>query len=618
MHIRRKDQLVEFGTVGPGGRKAASRVPLRSAPSLPLAARLAMLFILVVLFCPFLAGPTAAADPVTYWKPWVTNLTTTSATVNWLGSETASGSVQYATAAHYNEHHTFQNVVMSDTTRAFQHVSLVGLEPNTSYVYLAAPTDKADAFEVRTFKTMPVSGPFTFIVISDTHAQEEKFKYLAEAIAANETDPLFLLDGGDYASWDATADWEIYFKDGAGVFAKFPIFHTIGNHEYHNAENHSGPPTSAYHYHHTFDVPDGGALNYSFDCSGVRFVVLNSPDPTKCNGDDPQDSLRLARTQVSWLAQQLDNALSGTFTIHHHPVWTWGRAVANPALTPWETLYQNNRISASFAGHVHNYQRYSVNGIPYFVLGNGGGKFNALHNGAPHSRWYQYGQSEELGYLKVSVDPENNTATAQQIFVAHVANDGTVTQHAPIVADVVTFPLSSTLSTLSVTKSGIGAGVITSSDSSINCGSACRTSYKKPTRLTFTPAPDEGSVFAGWTGACSGTGRCVIPITPHSDITVGAGFDKGSCTYTLSPAARSISSKGGDITIGITGKDYSYCRSPEIVNNTGWATQTAMSFSNNRGSVTFNIPQNSDSSARTGTVTIGGATLTITQKRSGK
>jgi hypothetical protein len=160
--------------------------------------------------------------------------------------------------------------------------------------------------------------------------------------------------------------------------------------------------------------------------------------------------------------------------------------------------------------------------------------------------------------------------------------------------------------------------VVTSSDSSINCGSTCQASYKNLARLSFTPAPDAGSVFAGWTGACTGTGRCVVPPTPHSTITLGAVFDKGSCTYALSPARKNISSKGGDITIGITGKQYSYCRTPEIVNSTGWATQTAMSFSNNKGSVTFSISPNSGSSARTGTVTIGGATLTINQLRNGR
>lgn len=47
---------------------------------------------------------------------------------------------------------------------------------------------------------MPLSGPFTFIVISDSHAQDGRFKYVANAIAKYETDVLFILDGGDYAS----------------------------------------------------------------------------------------------------------------------------------------------------------------------------------------------------------------------------------------------------------------------------------------------------------------------------------------------------------------------------------------------------------------------------------
>ena len=84
---------------------------------------------------------------------------------------------------------------------------------------------------------MPVSGPFTFLVISDTHAQEKRFKYVADAIAKHETDALFILDGGDYASWDYEEYWTIYFQYGDGMLAKFPLFHAIGNHEYHNYEN---------------------------------------------------------------------------------------------------------------------------------------------------------------------------------------------------------------------------------------------------------------------------------------------------------------------------------------------------------------------------------------------
>jgi acid phosphatase type 7 len=401
---------------------------------------------LALMLCCLVGSAAAAADPVDYWAPWVTSLTTTSAAVNWQGAAGATGSVEYATAAYYNAHHSFDKTAASASAGSYQHVILAGLEPNTAYIYRARPSDNPGVFGNRTFRTMPTSGQFTFIVISDTHAQEKRFKYVADAITAHETDALFILDGGDYASWDGPAYWSWYFQYGDGMFAKFPIFNTIGNHEYHDHDNPAGPPTSANQYHWTFDVPQGAPLNHSFDCAGIRFVILNSPDPNNANGDDPQTSAALVQSQVSWLRQQLDNEMLGTFTIHHHPIWDYGRATIEPNLQPWETLYQTYNITANFAGHIHNYQRYSVQGIPYFVIGNAGGVFADMKPGAPTAPGYQLGQTRELGYLKVTVDPANNRATAQEIFVASVATDDaeTATVHnPPIIADTVTFPLSS-------------------------------------------------------------------------------------------------------------------------------------------------------------------------------
>ncbi len=303
----------------------------------------------MLLFCLSLAGP-AIADGTDYWAPYVTKLSTTSATVNWRGADDAAGSVEYATSSYYNEHHSFQKKVESQKTGAYQHVALVDLEPDTSYVYRARPSDNPDAFNDRTFKTMPVSGPFTFIVISDTHAQEKRFKYVADAIAKYETDVLFILDGGDYTSWDWEPYWSIYFQYADGMFAKFPLFHAIGNHEYHVNKQSDSQPPPADQYHWAFDVPPGGALNYSFDCSDVRFVVLNSPDPNNA-GHDQDPTLALTESQVPWLEEQLNNTMSGTFTIHHHPIWDYGRTTINPNLGPWETLYHQYGISANFAGH---------------------------------------------------------------------------------------------------------------------------------------------------------------------------------------------------------------------------------------------------------------------------
>ena len=456
---------------------------------------------------------------------------------------------------------------------------------------------------------MPVSGPFTFIVISDTHAQEKRFKYVADAIAANETDVLFILDGGDYASWDYEKYWTDYFQYADGMLAKFPLFTTIGNHEYHNHSHPEGPPTDADQYHSAFDIPTDGPLNYSFDCSDIRFIVLNSPDPQHANGDDPQPSLALAQSQRPWLAEQLDNKL-GDFTIHHHPIWHYGRTTMDPALQPWETLYQKYNISANFAGHVHNYQRYSVKGIPYFVVGNGGGEFADINEGDPHAKWYQYGETRQLGYLKVTVDPANNTATAQEIFVAWVEEDDSETATVydpPIIADTVTFPLASKLSTLTVTKSGLGSGTVVSIPSDIDCGLTCEAQYKKADKILLTPIADKDCIFAGWTGACQGQeGACSVVMS--GDLTVGAIFEKG-CSYSISPTAKTFSAAGGKITVKVTATGPTFCHGPKVVNNTDWIAYKVSAFAKSKGTVTLTIASNITSKERSAQVFIGGKSV---------
>jgi len=378
------------------------------------------------------------------WSPWVTETTTTSAIINWRADDAGSGKIEFATSSYYDEHKRFDKTAETSKTGAYQHVHLTGLAPDTTYVYRVRPSANPNVYSNRTFRTMPESGPFTFIVISDSHAQEKRFKYVADAIYEYEKDALFILDGGDYASWDSDEYWDYYFRYADKMLSKLPLFHTIGNHEYHNKGHADGPPTDASLYHSSFDVPQGGALNYSFDCSGIRFVVLNSPDPNVANGDDPQTSLALAKSQEAWLRVQLDNTMKGTFTIHHHPIWDYSSSASNPHLQPWETLYHDYPISANFAGHTHSYQRYSVQGIPYFIVGNAGGKFVNLDGGNGPPKWYQYGHTRELGYLRVTVDPEKNTATAEEIFIGSVkTNDSehVTVYKTPKLADVITFPL---------------------------------------------------------------------------------------------------------------------------------------------------------------------------------
>ena len=69
----------------------------------------------------------------------------------------------------------------------------------------------------------------------------------------------------------------------------------------------------------------------------------------------------------------------------------------NSNLAPWETLYHTYNISANFAGHVHNYERLNVSGIPYFIVGTGGGDCDPLNSTDPYPVWYQFGMTRVAG-----------------------------------------------------------------------------------------------------------------------------------------------------------------------------------------------------------------------------
>ncbi|HET8861791.1 MAG TPA: hypothetical protein VFM94_00900, partial [Solirubrobacterales bacterium] len=77
----------------------------------------------------------------------------------------------------------------------------------------------------------------------------------------------------------------------------------------------------------------------------------------------------------------------------------------------------------------------------------------------------------------------------------------------------VTATFTAIVHTLSVGKAGSGGG-------SVSCnGGACVSSYVEGTVVTLEASADAGSGFAGWSGACSGSGDCVLTIDGDSSAT---------------------------------------------------------------------------------------------------
>jgi hypothetical protein len=87
---------------------------------------------------------------------------------------------------------------------------------------------------------------------------------------------------------------------------------------------------------------------------------------------------------------------------------------------------------------------------------------------------------------------------------------------------------------LSVVKSG--AGTVTSTLGGINCGSVCSANFTSGTSVRLTAIPQSGNVFAGWSGACSGTGVCVVSVSNAAQ----------SVTATFSAAPGTFKVDGGE------------------------------------------------------------------------
>ena len=129
---------------------------------------------------------------------------------------------------------------------------------------------------------------------------------------------------------------------------------------------------------------------------------------------------------------------------------------------------------------------------------------------------------------------------------------------------------------LGVTRSGTGSGTVTSSPVGISCGSDCSNDFAYGTEVILTAKAGSGSGFTGWSGACSGTGRCVLTIREASS--VNANFKKGpTVSLKAKPPKRTHSRKatfrfkasqsGSTFKCRIDGKSWQKCKSPKTYKN---------------------------------------------------
>jgi Fe-S cluster biogenesis protein NfuA len=134
--------------------------------------------------------------------------------------------------------------------------------------------------------------------------------------------------------------------------------------------------------------------------------------------------------------------------------------------------------------------------------------------------------------------------------------------------------------TLTLTKNGNGAGSVTSTPAGIDCGPTCSSGFDYGTEVTLTAAAAEGSTFTGWSGACSGTGSCVVTMDQARSVSASFELQQRALTLTKNGnGAGSVTSTPAGIDCGPTcSSDFDYgtevtltAAAPEGSTFTGWS-----------------------------------------------
>ena len=97
--------------------------------------------------------------------------------------------------------------------------------------------------------------------------------------------------------------------------------------------------------------------------------------------------------------------------------------------------------------------------------------------------------------------------------------------------------------TLTVAKAGNGSGTI-HSGSGFDCSATCAATFSNGTTVSLIATPSETSVFAGWSGACTGTDPNACSVIMNSNESVTATFDPGP-DFSLSAAVANLNLKRG-------------------------------------------------------------------------
>ena len=305
-------------------------------------------------------GTTTAAGAVLSRRPYVQQVTTSSAVVGWVTStpdgERVDVTLPDGTAV------TSVAATVDDSAKRVEGenqmwATVGGLKPSTIYCYALA--DAAAPLDARTgFKTAPAADstdPVRFLAFgdsggggSDQYALLDQMSQYPYQLMIHTGDIAY--DSGTTAEFDSNV-FDVYKE----LFRNVSFFPAAGNHEY--------VTPGAAPFRSVFSLPKAptGGQWYSFDRGRVHFAAL--------------DTEADYATQIAWLDADLaKTTLPWKIVYMHRPPYSSGEHGSDTGLRALlAPILEKHHVQLVLAGHDHDYERMTPqNGTAFVVTGGGG------------------------------------------------------------------------------------------------------------------------------------------------------------------------------------------------------------------------------------------------------
>lgn len=222
---------------------------------------------------------------------------------------------------------------------------LKSLLPASVYEYQVGTGNDSAWSGTYTFQTGPAgSQPFSFGVGSDTHATEDAGKTIQAAFAQQPDMAFFIVPGDVVDNGLYRNEWDDFLAYGAGVFERFPLMYSLGNHDDQDGLG-AAIPLALFAYPENGPKTEVPESNYSFTYGNALFLML---------GVDTQPAV-----QAAWMDRVLSESdATWKFVVHHftmyNPCLYHEYGVLRDALLP---VIERHQVDMVLQGHVHDYMR---------------------------------------------------------------------------------------------------------------------------------------------------------------------------------------------------------------------------------------------------------------------